>query len=305
MFRSNLMLKVLKIARYNPNLKPSLGKIAEASIFKPNTYIFQTNTLKNKMSEYIDLKENTLCGNEGSKKKKKRLGRGRSSGCGKSSGHGNKGQGHRRNKKKWGFEGGQTPLSRRLPKFGVPKQNLKKLDYLNIQRILYFLRRDWISSSPEKYITIKDLVDSGLISNARWGVKLLSRGGSILLKSKIPIFIEVTDVSKQAFDLIKASGGNVRIRYFTRLKLKEHLKPELFDLPLAEPLPPQSKIIKLEKYREMGCDVEYNIPNWVKDEMEKGRQFSESREKRSFTELVDQTKVRVKKTLPRQYNFSF
>ena len=304
MFRLNIFKNLFKVTRNSNQIKRvSVSKHVNSQLYTPSNYIYPTNTLKNSMTEYVDLKENTLCGNIGERTKPKRLGRGRSSGLGKSSGHGNKGQGHRRNKKKYGFEGGQTPLSRRLPKYGRTKTNLKRLDYVNINRLVYFIQRKWLSCTPGKYITIKEMYDSGLVTKVRWGVKLLSKGGQALSKLKTPLFIEVTDVSKGAFDLIKAGGGMVRIKYMTRLKIREHLYPERFDLPLAEPLPPQKQIKKLENYRDFGCEVDYNMPIWVQEEFEKGRKYFEKKETRSFEELVNDTKARVKKTLPKQYKF--
>lgn len=287
----------------NPLLRPSIRKEVAAQLKTAPEYKFPTNTLKNPMTEYVDLKENTLCGNQGGHKRAKRLGRGRGSGKGKSCGHGMKGQGHRRNKMYWGFEGGQTPLKKRLPKWGRTKLNRRQLDYVNIAKIIYFLRRNWLSCSPDKYITIKDMNDAGLIKGSKWGVKLLCQGVDRLKSLPHPLFIEVTDTSKNAVEKIKAHGGNVRIRYMTRLKLREHMQPEKFMFPLRDPLPPQSLVLKLEKYRDYGCEVVYNMPEWVKEELGTGREYFQSTPRVPLKELVEATKVRVKKALSRQYKF--
>ena len=74
------------------------------------------------------------------------------------------------------FEGGQTPISRRLPKFGMHKQNRRLLNYCNITKIIYYMRRDWLQCSPDKYITIRDLVKVGAIKQPRFGVIILGKG---------------------------------------------------------------------------------------------------------------------------------
>lgn len=306
MFRVNPLTRLLKLTRNvtrQTPLRPNVSKVVASKIYNPLDYKYPANNLINPMTEYIDLKENTVCGNYGSRMKRKRLGRGRGSGYGKSCGHGQKGQGHRRNFKKWGFEGGQTPLHRRLPKYGRTKTNLRRLEYVNIQKLIYFIKRKWLTCSADKYITIKDIVDSGLLCRVKWGVKLLSRGAEELEELKMPIFIEVTDCSKRAAEVIKKNGGSVRIKYLTKLKLKEHLHPEKFERPLADPLPPQKKVLQIEKYRDYGCEIEYKMPNWVKEELEKGREFFKDKPKVSFEEVVKATKVRVKKQLARHYKF--
>lgn len=274
-------------------------------VSEPVSYKYPFNNLRNPLDSYIDLKENTLCDNQGARKQTKRLGRGRASHHGKTSGHGHLGQGQRRNKKKWGFEGGQTPIMRRLPKLGRSKVDQKKLDYINIDRLVYCLERKWLTCSPEKYITIKDLVDSGAVTQAKYGVKLLSKGFKALNRVPFPIFIEVNHVSKPALEAIEKKGGKVRIRYMTQLKLKEHIYPHFFRLPMAEPLPPKDVVVKLEQYREWGCEVVYRMPKWVADEMATGSEYFEPKKKASLQELVESTRQRVKPVLPKQYNFSF
>lgn len=73
--------------------------------------------------KYEDISINNLCDNFRAKPKKKIVGRGYASGKGKTSGRGHKGQGQRITKKDAKFEGGQTPLHRRIPKFGANKVN--------------------------------------------------------------------------------------------------------------------------------------------------------------------------------------
>lgn len=66
------------------------------------------------------------------------------------------------------------------------------------------------------------------------------------------INIEVSDASQRAIELIKAAGGSVTCVFRTRLKLREHLKPEKFPLPLEEPLPASRIVKKYEMIRERG-----------------------------------------------------
>lgn len=114
-----------------------------------------------------------------------------------------------------------------------------------------------------KPITLKDMYDAKVFKKSPFGIKLLARVYYFLIliffiylkgvsKLTYPIQIEVTSASQQAINLIKDAGGNVTCVYRTKLKLREHLKPEKYPLKLAEPLPPAKEIKKLEKLREMG-----------------------------------------------------
>lgn len=270
---------------------------------KPFTYEFAFNTLKNPMTEYVDLKANTLCDNKGARKARKRVGRGKASGLGKTAGKGHKGQGQRGTKKKAGFEGGQTPLHRRIPKMGMNKQNTHRLDYVNLHKLVYYIKRGFLTYSEEDPITIKKLMNCGAVTKVKYGVKLLGRGKEDLDQLGKPVFIELSEISEDANEAIKRNGGKVIIKYRTALKMKEHLYPELFDLPLREPLPAKKKIIQLEKYRDWGCEIDYNMPKWVKEELEKVDNLFKETERLSFQEVVDQ-RAKVKPILPKEYNFS-
>jgi len=267
------------------------------------TYKYEFNTLKNPITEYVELKENTLCDNKGARKNKKRVGRGQGSGLGKTAGKGHKGQGQRGNKKKVGFEGGQTPLYRRLPKLGLAKQNKNRLDYLNVDKLVYYIKRDLLKFDENDIITIKKLTELGAISEPKHGVKLLSRGASLLNQLGKPIFIELSEISKPAFDAITANGGKVKIKYRTPLKLREHLHPEKFEFKLDEPLPDKKAVMHLEKYRDWGCEVEYHMPRWVKEEREKMDGLFVKPVKPDYEE-INAKKTRVKPILPKQYTYN-
>ncbi|OBZ75650.1 50S ribosomal protein L15 [Grifola frondosa] len=118
----------------------------------------------------------------------KRLGRGRSSGLGKTSGRGHKGQKARsgNGKPKPGFEGGQTPIIKLIPKRGFVNQTAKTWAPVNLDRIQHWIDQGRLTSSPEKPITARELLESGCIHQIHDGVKLLG-DGSQFLKSPIHI----------------------------------------------------------------------------------------------------------------------
>ena len=269
---------------------------------KPSLYEFDFNTLKNPMTEYIDLKANTICDNKGARKAKKRVGRGKASGLGKTSGKGHKGQGQRGTKKKPGFEGGQTPLHRRLPKMGKRKQNKERLDYLNLHQLVYYIRRGFLTYSEEDPITIKKLQECGAVTNVKYGVKLLGRGKEDLSQLNRPVYIELSEISKDACDALQNGGGKVTIKFRNSLKMKEHLYPELFSFKLEDPLPTKKRVLKIEKYREWGCRLDYRMPRWVEEELEKTNSVFQDKPKLSFQDVVDQ-RARIKPILPKEYKF--
>lgn len=298
--KSKILLKTL-----TPYSAKFFGHIPKNKIaLKPTTtYKYQCNNLKNLMTEYTELKENVLCDLQGARKTRKRVGRGRGSGLGKTSGKGHKGQGQRGNKKKVGFEGGQTPLYRRLPKLGLAKQNKNRIDYLNIDRLVYYIKRDLLKYDENDVITIKKLMDIGAVSKVKNGVKLLSKGANLLNELDKPVYIELSEISKSAFDAITTNGGKVIIKYRTPLKLREHLYPEKFEFELNEPLPDKNTVLSLEKYREWGCEVSYRMPDWVKDEREKIDGLFIKQGKPNYEE-INEKRARIKPILPKQYTFS-
>lgn len=84
-----------------------------------------------------------------------------------------------------------------------------------------------------------------------------------------PLKIEVSDASKRAVDVIKSAGGEVICVHRTKLKLREHIKPEKFRWQLEEPLATYYTVRQYERIRERGAKVVYNEPKWVKEEREK------------------------------------
>lgn len=145
------------------------------------------------------MKLNELKPAKGSKKSRKRLGRGDASGVGGTSGRGHKGQKSRSGGyHKTGFEGGQMPLQRRLPKRGFTNIFAKDLAIVNL---------DQLSDFDEKTeVTYDTLLDKGLISKAKDGVKVLGRG-----ELKKALTFKVTKCSKSAQQKIEAAGGHVEV----------------------------------------------------------------------------------------------
>ncbi len=134
---------------------------------------------------------------EGAKKEAFRVGRGHGTGNGKTSGRGHKGQKARSGGGvRLGFEGGQMPLYRRLPKRGFKNRNTKEIVAINVDRLNVFEDGDTV--------TITALVEKGVISNPRDGVKVLGNG---TLEKKLTV--KVTAVSQGAKEKIEALGGSV------------------------------------------------------------------------------------------------
>ncbi len=135
----------------------------------------------------------------GSKKKRKRVGRGNSSGMGKTCGRGHKGQGQRSGGKTLpGFEGGQMPLQRRVPKRGFRNIFRKEFAIVNVGSLDMFKDGD--------VVDIPFLVKNGLVKNLKSGVKLLGKG-EVTKK----LSVKVNKASPSAVKKIEAAGGSVEV----------------------------------------------------------------------------------------------
>ena len=140
--------------------------------------------------------------NAGCRKKRKRVGRGPGSGLGKTCGRGHKGAKSRSGfKNKRGFEGGQTPLKRRLPKFGFTNPNRQTYQLINLDR-LEKLEQLTDGASLE----MQQMLEMGLIRNTKTPVKLLGRGS---LTKKIKITVD--KASRGAVESVTQAGGEVII----------------------------------------------------------------------------------------------
>jgi large subunit ribosomal protein L15 len=151
------------------------------------------------------MKLNEIKDNPGAHYRAKRVGRGIGSGKGKTSGRGGKGQTARSGVALNGFEGGQTPLHRRLPKRGF--NNIFRKDYVvvNLGRLQQAL--DAGKLKPEGAVDAKGLVAAGILRRARDGVRLLAKG-----KLTAALTIEVAGASKSAIAAVEAAGGTVVVR---------------------------------------------------------------------------------------------
>jgi large subunit ribosomal protein L15 len=151
---------------------------------------------------------NAISDRPGATKPRKRLGRGIGSGLGKTAGKGTKGQKARAGVAIKGFEGGQMPLHRRLPKRGFNNIFAKKLNELNLGRIQQAVDAGLLDG--KKPITVAALKEAGLIRREKDGVRLLGNGE---LKAKLAF--EVTGASQSAIKAVEAKGGTVTLKSIT------------------------------------------------------------------------------------------
>jgi large subunit ribosomal protein L15 len=138
---------------------------------------------------------------KGSRKQKKRIGRGEGSGHGGTATKGMNGQLSRSGakKRKW-FEGGQMPLQRRIPKFGFTHIFKKYYQVVNVDAI-----EKLADEEKSKVINAELLKDNGLVSNSNELIKVLGKGE---IKSKVSV--EVNAFSQSAKEKIEAAGGSIR-----------------------------------------------------------------------------------------------
>lgn len=148
---------------------------------------------------------NQLRDNPGARKPRKRVGRGIGSGLGKTSGRGQKGQKSRSGVSLLGFEGGQMPLYRRLPKRGFKNPTRKEYCVVNLGRIQTAIEAGKLDAANE--IGEQALREAGLVGRLRDGIRLLAKGE---LTSKVTI--EVDGASKAAVTAVEKAGGQVVIR---------------------------------------------------------------------------------------------
>lgn len=150
------------------------------------------------------MKLNELRDNEGAARKQKRVARGPGSGKGKTAGRGIKGQKSRSGVALGGYEGGQMPLYRRLPKRGFTKPNAKHYAVINLGLIEKFIGLGKLDAKGE--INEDALVAAGLTSNKRDGIRILNKGE---IKSKVTLV--VTGASAAAVEAVKAAGGSITV----------------------------------------------------------------------------------------------
>ena len=150
---------------------------------------------------------NELRDNPGATRARKRVGRGIGSGKGKTAGRGHKGQKSRSGVAIKGFEGGQMPIYRRLPKRGF--NNIFRLDYneINIGRLQLAVDEGKLDAS--KPVNMDALIAAGVVSKAKDGIRLLAKG-----KIKAKLALEVSGASEAAVKAVEAAGGSVNVAAF-------------------------------------------------------------------------------------------
>ncbi|MGY8986625.1 MAG: 50S ribosomal protein L15 [Sphingomonadales bacterium] len=150
------------------------------------------------------MKLNELKDNDGARTPRRRIGRGIGSGKGKTAGRGVKGQKSRSGVAINGFEGGQMPIYRRLPKRGFTNIFSKEFSVLNIGRLQAAIDSKILDS--KKTISVEVLRDAGVVGKGKDGVRLLAKGE---LTSKITI--EVTGASFAAVAAVEKAGGAIKL----------------------------------------------------------------------------------------------
>ena len=149
------------------------------------------------------MKINELKSNLTFNKKAKRRGRGSGSGLGKTAGRGVKGQKSRSGVSINGFEGGQMPIYRRLPKRGFNNPFKLKVQNINFDTINKIIKKYQINSDE---ITEKELLDKKIFNKSKGNLKLLNVG-----KLEKPINLEISYASKNAIEVLEKLGGKIKL----------------------------------------------------------------------------------------------
>ncbi|SES64058.1 50S ribosomal protein L15 [Paracoccus homiensis] len=142
--------------------------------------------------------------NEGANRTKKRVARGPGSGKGKTAGRGIKGQKSRSGVALNGYEGGQMPLYRRLPKRGFTAPNAKKFAVVNLGQLQSFIDAGKLDAKAD--VTEDALVASGVVRRKLDGIRLLGKG-----ELKAALNIAVAGASKSAVEAVEKAGGKVTV----------------------------------------------------------------------------------------------
>jgi large subunit ribosomal protein L15 len=151
------------------------------------------------------MKLNQIADNPGARKNRLRIGRGIGSGMGKTGGRGGKGQTARSGVSIKGFEGGQMPLHRRLPKRGFRNTSFAvKLNEINLGKVQTAIDAGLIDAGQS--VTVEAMVKAGLMRRAKGGVKLLGHG-----QFKAKVEFSVWRASASAVAAVEKAGGSVKI----------------------------------------------------------------------------------------------
>jgi large subunit ribosomal protein L15 len=150
------------------------------------------------------MKLNELTENPGASRSRMRVGRGIGSGKGKTCGRGVKGQKARTGVAVKGFEGGQMPLHRRLPKRGFSNPFATRYNEVNLNRIQAAVDAGKLDASAP--VTIESLIAAGVCAKPRDGVKILGQGALT-----VKLAFEVAATSKNAAAAIEGAGGSIEL----------------------------------------------------------------------------------------------
>ena len=150
------------------------------------------------------MKLNELRDNPGARHARKRVGRGNASGTGTTAGRGYKGQKSRSGVSLQGFEGGQMPLYRRMPKRGFKNPFRKTYVPVNIGRLQAAI--DAGKVDPSQTVNEDSLAAAGLVGNRRDGVRLLAKG-----EIKAKVVVRVSGASRAAVAAVEKAGGSVEV----------------------------------------------------------------------------------------------
>lgn len=207
---------------------------------------------------------NTIRDVPGARRPRVRVGRGRSSGLGKTSGRGHKGQKQRESAGPYvGYEGGQTPFYRAIPKHGFTNRAFRvEYEPVNLGQLQQWLDRGRID--PRMPITMRTLWRSGLVTRVRHGIKLLAgvRAAHQCVRVRVrarcanamrcaqgddafhtPVDIEVARASQQAIAAVERAGGKITCAYYNRIGLRALLMPEKFTVLPRRAQPTLRKVL--------------------------------------------------------------
>ena len=160
---------------------------------------------------------NEISDNAGARAPRKRVGRGIGSGTGKTAARGHKGQKSRSGVSLLGFEGGQMPLYRRLPKGGFTNIFRKNYRVVNVGRLQQAIDAGKLDAA--KPVTEAALVEAGVIKSARDGVRLLAKG-----EISAKLTVELTGASKGAIEAIEKAGGSVTVTAKAKVRAADSKK---------------------------------------------------------------------------------
>ena len=162
-------------------------------------------------------------------------------------------------------------MAMRFPKRGFRANRfntLERLEQVNLGTLAYFIQKGVLD--PSKVIDMKTLLDTGVLSKIKHGVKFLGNGSEKLKALGVTINLEGSNATARAIEAIKSTGGELKVVHRTPLLMRYHLKPHKFPEYKAfkTPMPSPKKVKKLEKLAEKGMTVEYPNAPWFTENRE-------------------------------------